>query len=554
MAPKKTGVKKLKAVAGAAAATKRSPDKLRAKVAAAKEAEQEDGEDEEPDLDHLLSFFNKKEEPAKEEEPTTEEEPSATPATTPAPEPAAAAETSEAKQPAAQEATSSSSSTAAGSALNAKRLLDSGGGTSSTQEVPTVTGGDALAEALGLVSGKSAAASAAGAPSPSAAATTASPPSAPVSSAPVPSAPVPDDAALLEALKKARKKVADQHKLMTNMVCPTEVLEAVTRVKPTTPAALAEVEDFGPTRAERYGEPLLECIRAHVAAVVAARGDVGSGSSVHGAGAAAEGPGPSAKGNAAAAADAGGGGGGGGGGGHVTVRYNHYSEQFALTADGKLDFRLVDDQYALSYVFKGSPRFSLRPAAANGSGGGGGGGGGGSGSGGSGGGGGAEKALLPDGGKLSFEPTPSGQRAAVGTFSGLAAGGEYVVEVEEDPKEKAKAAAAGGSKAYISSKGGGASGFGRAVGGGTRGSALVTAELKKMSAAELKEAGPKYRALLEARDLEDAMGETEVDSAILGEDSSGCSCIWGNPCAMPHACKDWKARFEVAKKHGWKGF
>ena len=50
------------------------------------------------------------------------------------------------------------------------------------------------------------------------------------------------------------------------------------------------------------------------------------------------------------------------------------------------------------------------------------------------------------------------------------------------------------------------------------------------------------------------MGETEVDSAILGEDSSGCSCIWGNPCAMPHACKDWKNRLEVAKKHGWKGF
>ena len=64
----------------------------------------------------------------------------------------------------------------------------------------------------------------------------------------------------------------------------------------------------------------------------------------------------------------------------------------------------------------------------------------------------------------------------------------------------------------------------------------------------------RWHPALEARDLEDAMGETEVDSAILGEDSSGCSCIWGNPCAMPHACKDWKARFEVAKKHGWKGF
>ena len=61
----------------------------------------------------------------------------------------------------------------------------------------------------------------------------------------------------------------------------------------------------------------------------------------------------------------------------------------------------------------------------------------------------------------------------------------------------------------------------------------------------------------------------------FGEDSSTCSCLYGNPCSsscvqhrltifwrtsmlsyIPHAdnCKDWKNRFEVAKKHGWKGF
>ena len=77
-------------------------------------------------------------------------------------------------------------------------------------------------------------------------------------------------------------------------------------------------------------------------------------------------------------------------------------------------------------------------------------------------------------------------------------------------------------------------------------------ELKKLTPAELREAGPKYRQLLAERDMEDAMNDT--DNAILGEDASGCSCVWGNPCAAPHCCKDWKNRFEVAKKNGWKGF
>ena len=39
-----------------------------------------------------------------------------------------------------------------------------------------------------------------------------------------------------------------------------------------------------------------------------------------------------------------------------------------------------------------------------------------------------------------------------------------------------------------------------------------------------------------------------------GEDSSSCSCIEGNPCAVKYNCKDWNNREEVARKHGWKGF
>jgi hypothetical protein len=39
-----------------------------------------------------------------------------------------------------------------------------------------------------------------------------------------------------------------------------------------------------------------------------------------------------------------------------------------------------------------------------------------------------------------------------------------------------------------------------------------------------------------------------------GEKMESCSCIEGNPCADAYCCKDWKNRFEVAKKNGWKGF
>lgn len=41
---------------------------------------------------------------------------------------------------------------------------------------------------------------------------------------------------------------------------------------------------------------------------------------------------------------------------------------------------------------------------------------------------------------------------------------------------------------------------------------------------------------------------------MLGEDSSTCSCLYGNPCASAYNCKDWRNRFEVAKRNGWKGF
>ena len=42
--------------------------------------------------------------------------------------------------------------------------------------------------------------------------------------------------------------------------------------------------------------------------------------------------------------------------------------------------------------------------------------------------------------------------------------------------------------------------------------------------------------------------------AIGGERKEGCSCLYGNPCQDQYVCQNWAARFDVAKKNGWKGF
>jgi len=39
-----------------------------------------------------------------------------------------------------------------------------------------------------------------------------------------------------------------------------------------------------------------------------------------------------------------------------------------------------------------------------------------------------------------------------------------------------------------------------------------------------------------------------------GARKEGCSCIYGNPCQDKYVCLNWNGRFEVAKKNGWKGF
>ena len=122
--------------------------------------------------------------------------------------------------------------------------------------------------------------------------------------------------------------------------------------------------------------------------------------------------------------------------------------------------------------------------------------------------------IYPDGGALRTEmrKDPDGfnsdeeEETVVGTFSGLTledgAGkqSEYVLHVDEDPADANK---------------------------------------------------PKttYKAGAGVKGLRTG-GEDEA----MGEDSSSCSCLFGNPCASSYNCKDWHNRFDVAKRNGWKGF
>jgi len=318
------------------------------------------------------------------------------------------------------------------------------------------------------------------------------------------------DPALLDALKAARKTIADQEKSMTTMIASADALQHIARLQPTTIEAFkaADVPGFGPTRVERYAEPFVECVKSYLESVgQAVRATPEAGGSSTDATDTGKGA-PSSSQKSAAPADV----------SRVEVRrlplnataeflivsvlplsgqlrYNHYKDQYGLV-DGRLEFRPVDDKWAFSYAFKGNFSVRLQPI-------------------------GGGEAVLPDGGKLSLVDA-EGERAACGTFSGLLLGTVYTVIVEEDPQLAGKP-----TKTYVAPKGSSLP-VGRAVGGMTRGSALVTAELKKLTAAELKEGGMQYRELLAQRDLEDAMAE---DSAILGEDSASCSCLYGNPCA-----------------------
>lgn len=64
----------------------------------------------------------------------------------------------------------------------------------------------------------------------------------------------------------------------------------------------------------------------------------------------------------------------------------------------------------------------------------------------------------------------------------------------------------------------------------------------EQEAKDLAATKAKYAAAQKAREEE----------TTKGPKAESCSCIEGNPCVDQYGCLDWKNRFEVAAKHGWK--
>lgn len=135
--------------------------------------------------------------------------------------------------------------------------------------------------------------------------------------------------------------------------------------------------------------------------------------------------------------------------GRVQVKYNQYNSYFTIVGgeEGKLHWPTVDEEYAISYVFKG-----------------------------------AFKKIVIDceGNQLKF---------AGDGFYGLKHKQQYELRIEEDP--------------------------------------------------DAEKSGP-----IDIVNIEGVGSRRALD----GDDKSSCSCIEGNPCAVPYNCLNWENRFDIAEK------
>jgi hypothetical protein len=143
----------------------------------------------------------------------------------------------------------------------------------------------------------------------------------------------------------------------------------------------------------------------------------------------------------------------------VMVKYNHYKEKFLVT-DGVLKEEDIDEQYCLSFVFKGNYALQIREEKD------------------------PERRYLPK--------QPDGIKKA---WIGVEEGKVYVLEVDEDAEIEAERKK--NAKPIEFFKPDKLKENGRING--------ITAQLKGMSLNELKEKGDKYKELIEARDLEDIL-------------------------------------------------
>jgi hypothetical protein len=157
------------------------------------------------------------------------------------------------------------------------------------------------------------------------------------------------------------------------------------------------------------------------------------------------------------------------------VRFNHYKESFP-TLNGVLQAALIADRWSFSVAYAGNYKLHLTAISDN---------------------------------SAVAERSPGGQHLDT-EFLDCVDQAEYRVQIEEDDVSEAAALAAAGPPRQIEiismEAAAAAMHGGSAVGPkGKRGVDALTEELKKLSPEELREAGDKYKQLLEARDLEDIL-------------------------------------------------
>lgn len=164
-----------------------------------------------------------------------------------------------------------------------------------------------------------------------------------------------------------------------------------------------------------------------------------------------------------------------GGDGEVTIRYNHYDRKFKIEG-GKLPASAIDDEYALTFAY---PKAKLHLSA-------------------------TQQSIYDsdDDGEARAEWL---REEGEGVFVGLAAGSTYWVVIEEDKEEREKYEKApkrvytveDAQESMMANKDG--------LRRGNRNVDDITNQLKGMSTKELREKGAEYKALIEARDLEDCL-------------------------------------------------
>ena len=195
----------------------------------------------------------------------------------------------------------------------------------------------------------------------------------------------------------------------------------------------------------------------------------------------------------------------------VRLKYSHYAQDFPLEVGGAVLWSTIDEQYALSFVFKGDFKVRLVEAPP------------------------ALKATPGRGrswrdARSSADAGTADRRSVTmdtrggGAFRGLKGGMTYVVEVEEDEQAEAAARSSssgdGSASAKISAaalskmkqqqqamvtKPGAKAVPGRSDDGSTSTGKLIAEELRNLSVSEIAERSDRYKSLREAQDLQDVV-------------------------------------------------